>query len=94
MLEITEASAEQVAPNFGRFQAAVNTQEWQEQYLYSALVLQYRRQGIIASGRKVIGFTPHPELVDSLDKCKPTVFDMAVWQSICGQAMRQVRGMA
>ena len=94
MLEITEASTEQIAPDFGSFQAAVNTQEWQEQYLYSALVLRYRREGIVALDRQVIGFAPHPAFVDSLDKCKPMVFDMIVWQSICGQTLRQARGVA
>ena len=94
MLDVTEALVEQVAPDFGRFQAAVSTREWQEQYLYSALLLRYRREGIVAAGRQVIGFAPHPAFVDSLDKCKPMVLDMVVWQSICGQTMRQVRGMA
>ena len=92
MLEVTEASVEQVAPDFNRFQAAVNTPEWQEQYLYSALVLRYRRQGVVASGRQAIGFAPHPALVDSLDRCKPIVLDMIVWQSICSQTMRLARG--
>jgi hypothetical protein len=32
--------------------------------------------------------------VDSLDKCTPMVFDMVVWQSICAQTLRQVRGVA
>jgi hypothetical protein len=72
----------------------VNTQEWQEQYLYSALVLRYRREGIVALDRQVIGFAPHPAFVDSLGKCKPMVFDMNVWQSICGRTMRQARGVA
>jgi hypothetical protein len=94
MLEIAEASVEQVAPDFARFQVAVNTLEWQEQYLYSALVLRYRREGIVALGRQVIGFAPHPAFVVSLDKCKPMVFDMIVWQSICSQIMRQARGVA
>jgi hypothetical protein len=94
MLEVTEASVEQVAPDFAQFQAAVNTQEWQERYLYSALVMKYRRQGILALGRQAIGLAPHPAFVDSLDKCKAMVLDMVVWQSICGQTMRQVRGVA
>lgn len=93
MLEVTEAVVEQVAPDFATFQAAVNTQDWQEQYLYSALVLQYRRQGVTALGRQAIGLAPHPVFVDSLDKCKAMVLDMIVWQSICGQTMRQVRGV-
>jgi hypothetical protein len=91
MLEITEASVEQVAPDLARFQAAVNRPDWQEQYLYSALVLRYRREGIVASGRQVIGFAPHPACVGSLDNCKAMAFDMIVWQSICGQIMRQAR---
>jgi hypothetical protein len=94
MLEITEASVEQVAPDFDAFRAAVNTQAWQEQYLYSALVLRYRREGIVALGRQVIGFAPHPAFVDSIDECKPMVLDMIVWQSICGHTMRQARGVA
>src|SRR5215469_15011475 len=93
MLEIAEATVEQVAPDFSSFQAAMNTQEWQEQYLYSALVMKYRRQGVVALGRQAIGFSPHPALVDSLDKCKAMVLDMVVWQRICGQTMRQVRGV-
>jgi len=88
MLEVTEAVVDQIAPDFGTFQASMNTQEWQEQYLYSALVLKYRRQGLVALGRQAIGFAPHPALVDSLDKCEAMVFDMGVWQSICGQTMR------
>lgn len=92
MLEIAEGSVDQMAPDFGEFQAAVNRQDWQEQYLYSALVLRYRRRGIVASGRQVIGFAPHPAFVDSLDKCTPMLFDMIVWQSICGQTLRQARG--
>lgn len=94
MLEVTEASVERVAPDSAHFQSAVNTREWQEQYLYSALVLRFRRQGVVALGRQAIGFAPHPVFVDSLDQCKPMVLDMAVWQSICGQTMRQVRGVA
>lgn len=93
MLEVTEASIEQVATDFAQFQAVVNTQEWQEQYLYSALVLDYRRQGVTALGRQVIGFAPHPALVPSIQSCKVMVFDMLVWQSISGQTMRQVRGV-
>lgn len=92
MLEVTEAAVEQVAPDFGTFQASVNSPQWQEQYLYSALLLKYRRLGIVALARQAIGFTPHPAFVDSLDKCKPMVLDMAVWQSVCGQTMRQARG--
>jgi hypothetical protein len=94
MLEVSEAVIEQVAPDFGQFQAAVNTQAWQEQYLYSALVLRYRRQGVIASGRQAIGLAPHPALVPSISSCKPMVLDMVVWQSICAQTLRQVRGVA
>jgi hypothetical protein len=93
MLEVTEATVEPVAPDFDEFRAAVNAQAWQEQYLYSALVLRYRREGVVAADRQVIGFAPHPALVRSLDACKPIVLDMVVWQSICGQTMRQVRGV-
>jgi len=92
MLEVTEADVKQVAPNFAAFQAAVNTQEFQEQYLYSALAMRFRRQGVIATGRQAIGFAPHPALADSLDNCRPMVLDMQVWQTICGQTMQQVRG--
>jgi hypothetical protein len=91
MLGITDATVEQVAPDFSQFQAAVNTQEWQEKYLCSALVVAYRRDGIVALDRQVIGFVPHPVHVESLRTCKPMVFDMPVWQSICGQTLRQVR---
>jgi hypothetical protein len=93
-LEITEAMIEQVAPDFTRFQSMVNAQDWQEQYLYSALVLAYRHQGIVATNRQVIGLAPHPAFVESLDSCQPMVFDMRVWQSLCGQTMRQIRGVA
>ena len=94
MLDVTEGTLEPVAPDFDRFQAAVNTQEWQEQYLYSPLVLKYRRQGIVASGRQAIGFAPHPAFAQSLDACTVTVLDMLVWQSICGQTLRQIHGVA
>jgi hypothetical protein len=93
MLEVTEAAVEQVAPDFASFQAAVNRREWQEQFFYSALVLKYRRQGIVALERQAIGLAPHPVLVDSIDKCKAMVLDMVIWQSICGQTMSQVRGV-
>jgi hypothetical protein len=89
MLEVTEAAVEQVAPDLARFQEEVNSPQWQEEFLYSALLLKYRRQGIVALERQVIGFAPHPALVQSLDKCRVMVFDMLIWQSICGQAMRQ-----
>lgn len=92
MLEVTGAAVEQLALNFDEFRAVVNTQAWQEQYLYSALVLRYRREGVIAMDRQAIGFVPHPALVPSLDACKPMVLDMIEWQSICGQTMRQVQG--
>src|SRR4051812_41541756 len=94
MLEVNEAAIERVAPDFATFRVAVNSQEWQEQYLYSALVLKNRRQGVVAVGRQAIGLAPHPALADSLDQCKAMVLDMVVWQSICGQTMRQVRGVA
>jgi hypothetical protein len=93
-VDITDASVAQVAPNFEAFRAAVNTEDWQEQYLFLSLVLKYRGQGVVPLGRQAIGFAPHPVLVDSLDKCTPMVFDMDVWQSICAQTLRQVRGVA
>ena len=94
MLHVCEAVVELVAPDFDKFQALVNTQEGQEKCLYSALVLQFRRQGIVARGRDAIGFAPHPAFVSSLDACKVMVLTMNVWQAICGQAMRQIRGAA
>jgi hypothetical protein len=85
--EINEGTIETIADTPEEFQASVNTLEWQERYLYSALVMQYRRQGIVARGRDGIAFVPHPSFVESLDECKV----MIVLQSISGQLMRQFR---
>ena len=89
MLDVCKAVVEPVAPDFARFQTLVNTQTWQEDYLYSALVLRYRRRGIVARRRDAIGFAPHPAFAQSLDACQVMVLSMRVWQSICGQTMRQ-----
>jgi hypothetical protein len=90
MLDVCSAEIGFIAPDFEHFQRLVNTQDWQEKFLYSALLLKYRRQGLVARGRDAIGFTPPPVFVKSLDDCKPMVLDMHVWQSICGQTMQQV----
>jgi hypothetical protein len=90
--EINEVTIETIAQTPEEFQACVNKLEWQEQYLYSALVMQYRRQGVVALGRDGIAFVPHPSFVESLDACKVMVMSMNVLQSISGQLMRQMRG--
>jgi hypothetical protein len=90
--DVLEARVERIADDFPQFQRLVNTREWQEQYLYSALVLKYRREGIVARDRDAIAFTPHPAQVESLDTCKVIVMTMNVLQSIYGQTMRMIRG--
>jgi hypothetical protein len=85
LLDVIDGKVETISTTPEGFVSAVNTQDWQEQYLYSALVMKYRREGIVARGRDAIAFVPHPAFVESLGKCKVMVVTMNVWQSICGQ---------
>ncbi len=87
LLDVIDGTIETIAATPEVFVAAVNTLDWQEQYLYSALVLKYRRQGIVAHGRDAIAFAPHPSLARSLDDCQVMVMTMNLWQSICGQTV-------
>jgi hypothetical protein len=89
--EINEGTIVTIAATPEEFQACVNTVEWQERYLYSALVMKYRRQGVVARGRDGIAFVPHPSFVASIDACKVMVMSMNVLQSLSGQSMRQMR---
>jgi hypothetical protein len=52
LLDVHDGTIERIASSPEEFAAAVNTLEWQEHYLYSALVLQYRRQGVVARPRR------------------------------------------
>lgn len=92
LLDVQDGTVERIASSPEEFEAAVNTQEWQESHLYSALVLQYRRDGIVARDRDAIAFAPHPAIMNSIDNCQIMVMHMAVWQSICGQTLRQLHG--
>ena len=88
LLDVHDGIVEQVAPTPDAFAAAVNTPDWQEQYLYSALLMRYRRQGLAARDRDLIAFAPHPALVTSIDACTPMVMHVRVWQAICAQTLR------
>jgi hypothetical protein len=92
LLDVHDGVMERVAATPEAFDAAVNTQEWQEQFLYSALLMRYRRQGVVARGRDAIAFAPHPALVESIDTCTPMVMHTAAWQAICGQTLRPPAG--
>jgi hypothetical protein len=88
LLDVLNGTIETIATTPDEFEAAVNTQDWQEKFLFSALVLKYRREGIVARGRDAIAFVPHPRFASSLDVCKVMVVTMNVWQSICSQTLR------
>ena len=88
LLDVHDGVTERVAASPEAFDAAVNTPQWQEQYLYCALVLRYRREGVVARGRDVIAFAPHPALVESIEHCKVMVMHVAAWQAICAQTLR------
>ena len=92
LLDVHEGIIERVAPTPEAFDAAVNTLDWQEQFLYSALVMRYRRQGVVARDRDAIAFAPHPALVQSIDACRPMLIHMNAWQAICGQTLRPAAG--
>jgi hypothetical protein len=86
-LDVCDGILTRIAATPAEFDAMVNTPEWQEQHLYSALVLKYRRQGIIARGRDAIAFVPHPIFAPSIDQCKVITLDMGAWQAICCQSL-------
>jgi hypothetical protein len=92
LFDVVDVRIERIANDFTQFQRLVNNREWQEQYLYSALLLKYRREGIVTRGRDAVGFAPHPALVESLDECQVMVMSMNVLQSVYGQTMRMTRG--
>jgi hypothetical protein len=94
MLDVFSGAVERIAETYEAFVCEVNEQWWQEDYLLSKVVFQLREAGKVPGPRQCYAIAPHPALGgpnpmldEPIDPRFVMVLDIAVWQSICSQAV-------
>jgi len=94
MLDVFSGQVQQVADSYEAFVREVNEPWWQEVYLLSELVLQLHQAGKVPGPGQCYALAPHPALGgpnpangEAVDPRFVLVADVAVWQSICAQAL-------
>ena len=94
MLDVFTGQLDRAADSYEEFMREVNEPWWQEVYLLSELVLQLHQAGKVPGPGQCYALAPHPALGgpnpangEAVDPRFVLVADVAVWQSICAQAL-------
>lgn len=85
LLDVLEGGLSTIAATPEEFQAQVNSREWQEERLLSALIYGFHEKGIIPGPGQCYALAPHPALVGKINPDSVIVMDILVWESICSQ---------
>lgn len=93
MLDVLDGSVRRLGEDLESFWRAVNTPEWQEEYLLSLDVRDLHVAGKVAKGSDCYALAPHPVFGgvnpgrgDAVVPERVAVVSLDVWQSICRQA--------
>jgi hypothetical protein len=89
-LDVLAGEVVPIADTPEEFQSCVNSQEWQEEHLYSLLIYELHESGKIAAKGQCYAVTPHPVFGGRLEPEFIMVIDRDIWQSICVQSFRPV----
>ena len=94
MLDVFTGDLQLVAETYDDFVEKVNTQLWQEVYLFSELVVQLHEAGKVPGPGQCYALCPHPALGgpnpgnrEIVDPKFVMVMDIAVWQSLCAHSL-------
>jgi hypothetical protein len=99
VLDVLCGSVEHVADSYEEFIRLVNEPRWQEAYLLSELVFELYRQGKVPGPGQCYALAPHPALGgpnpangEAVDPQFVMVMEIGLWQSLCGQLLRDLGG--
>lgn len=92
-LDLVEGTLTLTWPTAAELTADLNTAEGQDRYLLAGLAWAAERQGVSASGDKVLGFAIAPILGGSVSADNLEVIDFVVSVHLAGQLHRQVRDL-
>jgi hypothetical protein len=93
MLDAIEGTLEKVAANYSEFQRLVNTQEKQEEWLLSELVLTLHQKNVVPARGECYSFKLPLVLGGKAESDNVELCDFRLWVSICGQIHDQVRAL-
>jgi hypothetical protein len=92
MLDVLLGEVRIVAPSFELFQALVNTQSWQEEFLLSETVYELHEVGTVPGHGQCYAIAPHPAVGGPLPTVEAglpprsvQVMSLRLWQSFCRQ---------
>jgi hypothetical protein len=89
MLDTFVGEVRKVAASRAEFGNHMNSREWQERNLRSALVFDLRKRGLERGPLQVFAPVPHPAQAGAVHLERAQVLDAVVWHSISSQALVQ-----
>jgi len=92
-LDAIDGTIREVATSTVEFRSMINTQEKQEEWLLSPLVLTLHENGVVPASGQCYGFKLPPVLGGKVESDNVEVIDLRLWVSLCGQIHRQVQSL-
>jgi hypothetical protein len=89
-LDSFSGEIDKVASSQSEFATHMNSQDWQERYLRSPLVLELVERGLKRGKNQVFAPVPHPAQAGVILLERAQVLDAVVWHSISSQTLAQI----